>query len=85
LIDTNDLKVTLVDVVAVLSARQLNFHLTGGLASSFYGEPRFTQEIDIVVGISPGSSPDRLIADLGKKFIVDRNAIEDAVRRGKLP
>ena len=81
MIDTNDLKITLADVVAVLIARQFKFHLTGGLASSFYGEPRFTQDIDIVIRVAIGDSLDQLIRDLSRKFIVDRNAIEDAVRR----
>ena len=46
MIDTSDLKVTIADVTAILDNRGIKFHLTGGLASSFYGEPRFTQDID---------------------------------------
>jgi Nucleotidyl transferase AbiEii toxin, Type IV TA system len=80
LIDTNDLKITLADVSSILLARQCSFHLTGGLASSFYGEPRFTQGIDIVIRVAIGESLDQLIQDLSQKFIVDRAAIEDAVR-----
>ena len=80
MIDTNDLKITLADIAAVLIARQFKFHLTGGLASSFYGEPRFTQDIDIVIRVAIGDSLTQLIQDLSKKFIVDRAAIEDAVR-----
>ncbi len=81
MIDTKDLQLTLADVVTVLLARQVEFHLTGGLASSFYGEPRFTQDIDIVIRVASGDSLDQLIAELSRKFIVDRAAIEDAVRR----
>lgn len=81
MIETKDLKLTLADVAEVLSAGLLKFHLTGGLASSFYGEPRFTQDIDIVIKITLGSSLDRLISNLAKKFIVDRKAVEDAVLR----
>lgn len=76
----NELITTVNDVVTILSAQAASFHLTGGLASSFYGEPRFTQDIDIVIRISLGISLEELIAELSRKFIVDRIAIEDAVR-----
>ena len=51
MIETKDLKLTLSDVATILSNRHFKFHLTGGLASSFYGEPRFTQDIDIVIRV----------------------------------
>lgn len=35
--------------VAIAEAIGLPFHLTGGSISSAYGEPRLTQDIDIVV------------------------------------
>ena len=82
--DANDLKTTIVDVVAILSVNKLEFHLTGGLASSFYGEPRFTQDIDIVVRVSMGSSLERLISDLSKKFIIDGIVAKEEVGRGGL-
>jgi hypothetical protein len=84
LIDTNDLKLTIADVTSILLARKFEFHLTGGLASSFYGEPRFTQDIDIVIRVAVGDSLTQLIQDLSRKFIVDRNAIEDAVRHNSI-
>ena len=81
MIDTNDLKITLTDIAAILLKGQCKFHLTGGLASSFYGEPRFTQDIDIVIRVVIGDTLNQLIQDLSQKFIVDRSAIEEAVRR----
>lgn len=81
MIETNDLKLTLADVVTGLNTTQLKYHLTGGLASSFYGEPRFTQDIDIVLRISIGGALDQLILKLREKFIIDPNAIEGAVRK----
>jgi hypothetical protein len=76
-----DLKRTLMDVVAVLATRRIGFHITGGLASSFYGEPRFTQDIDIVIVISQGPALAELMIELEQKFLLDRIAVEDAVRR----
>ena len=52
--EDNDLKITLRDLTVVLKELQLSFHLTGGLASSYYGEPRFTQDIDIVIRLQVG-------------------------------
>lgn len=45
----------------ILTDLKLKYHLTGGLVSSFYGEPRFTQDIDIVLKIS--ASDRKLLRD----------------------
>jgi len=81
LINPNDLRITLGDLVAVLNSSQLKFHLTGGLASSFYGEPRFTQDIDVVIRVAIGQTLNQLVQALAQKFIVDADAIADAVLR----
>jgi hypothetical protein len=40
---------TLSKLVQVLDRLQIRFHLTGGIASVAYGEPRFTQDVDVVL------------------------------------
>ncbi|MFN9788388.1 MAG: hypothetical protein ACK54R_01520, partial [Pirellulaceae bacterium] len=40
---------TILRFVAITEAIGLPFHITGGSISSAYGEPRLTQDIDIVV------------------------------------
>ena len=40
---------TLAKAVAIFERHDIGFHLTGGLTSILYGEPRMTQDIDIVV------------------------------------
>ena len=47
---------TLRKIVSELDRFRIRFHLTGGIASIAYGEPRFTQDIDLVV------DPERLVA-----------------------
>ena len=37
---------------SILGGLAIPYHFTGGLASSFYGEPRFTQDIDVVIRLS---------------------------------
>jgi hypothetical protein len=40
---------TLAKVVDVLQRHAIRFHLTGGITAVVYGEPRMTQDIDIVI------------------------------------
>jgi hypothetical protein len=40
---------TLDKAVRILRRLGIRFHLTGGIASIYYGEPRLTQDIDIVI------------------------------------
>ena len=35
--------------VSILQQYSIRFHLTGGLMSMAYGEPRMTQDVDVVV------------------------------------
>jgi hypothetical protein len=45
----NDLAETLRKLSKIFSDLKVRLHFTGGLVSSFYGEPRLTQDIDVVV------------------------------------
>ena len=81
MIDAKDLNSTIVRIVSILTDSKIKFHLTGGLASSFYGEPRFTQDIDIVIRISPGQTLDSLVAALTNNFIIDPQTLKEAVDR----
>ncbi|MCO6431404.1 MAG: nucleotidyl transferase AbiEii/AbiGii toxin family protein [Deltaproteobacteria bacterium] len=74
-----DLNQTISRIVSILFAEELPFHLTGGLASSFYGEPRFTQDIDIVIRISDGKPLQNLLTKMSPDFLVDAEAAENAV------
>ena len=40
---------TLIKAVHIFRRLGIRFHLTGGIASIYYGEPRLTQDIDIVI------------------------------------
>lgn len=75
-------KPTLLKLVAVLDHFRIRFHLTGGIASVVYGEPRLTQDLYLVL------DPDRVrevhgeflsaVSDAGFHFSDDaaRGAIE---------
>lgn len=40
---------TLEKIIAILARHEIGFHLTGGVTSVAYGEPRMTQDVDMVV------------------------------------
>ncbi len=61
----------------------ISYHLTGGLASSYYGEPRLTQDIDFVVAMKQEDIA-VLIQILAPQFLVDLEAMEDAVSNDRL-
>ncbi len=80
-----DFDVTLHRIVSALSKVGVRFHLTGGLASSLYGEPRFTQDIDVVVDCAGrGTTASEFIGVLSEEFVVSEEAIVEAIRTGQL-
>ena len=42
-------KNSLLKFVKILNQQKISFHLTGGITGIAYGEPRLTQDIDIVI------------------------------------
>lgn len=73
---------TLVRLVEVLDRLSIRFHLTGGITTLAYGEPRMTQDFDLV--IDPDSSKKRfddlLPALRAAGFLVDTQAARQAVK-----
>lgn len=62
------------DVVARLGAAGIPHMLTGSIASSWYGEPRATQDLDVIVDPS-SAALDRLVDGLqADGWYVDRDA-----------
>lgn len=73
---------TLTRLVAVLDRLAIRFHLTGGVTTIAYAEPRMTQDIDLV--IDPRAAAEQiepLLADLrAAGFLVDGETARRAVR-----
>jgi hypothetical protein len=72
---------TLGKAVSILQRHGISFHLTGGVSAVLYGEPRMTQDIDIVVD---NQSRARELAPFlqslaGSDFLFDSAAIRGAV------
>ena len=74
---------TLARIVGILKELNCRFHLTGGLVSSYYGEPRLTQDIDFVVVLS-SDELEKLIDQLQGKYMIDPTTMRDAVVRNSI-
>ena len=68
-----------VRVVQAFDKLGIEYLVAGSLASSVYGVPRATQDVDLVADLTL-SDADRLQQLLADEFYVDANMIRDAVR-----
>lgn len=71
---------------AIESLEQLNltYAIVGSFASGAYGEPRFTQDIDIVINLQAGQIGELCRRFPSPEFYVSQAAVEEAVyRRGQ--
>jgi hypothetical protein len=68
-------------VAAAIEASGGSYFVGGSLASSFQGEPRATNDIDIVLDLPLGRIT-TLVAELGADFEVDTDMLRDALLHG---
>lgn len=75
-------KNSLLKIVEILQRQEIPFHLTGGITGVAYGEPRLTQDIDIVIENAKSLAKlDILIVDLNQSdFVFSVDTIREAVR-----
>lgn len=70
----------LVSTLGLLEAEGIPYMLTGSIASAFYGEPRATRDIDVVIDPAPAAL-DNLIVSLRRVgAYVDADAARTALR-----
>jgi hypothetical protein len=74
-------RTTVEKITAILQTYKIRFHLTGGITTVAYGEPRMTQDVDIVVDNQAVKMQlDSFIESLrGSDFIFDEKTIRTAV------
>ncbi len=68
------------EVVGVLDALGIGYHLGGSYASSIHGIPRQTQDVDLVVDLDD-ASVDALLDRLPDDYYRDAESAREAVRR----
>jgi hypothetical protein len=69
----------------ILTSLEIRHHLTGGIISVAWGEPRMTQDIDIVIDrLAANSRIDQLVREIQSAgYFADEQAIRNAIRSGK--
>jgi len=67
-------------IVPVLTANNIEYMLTGSIASSAQGEPRATHDIDLVVVLSPDAIAPLLAAFPAPDYFLSEDAIREALR-----
>jgi hypothetical protein len=68
-------------LATALDAMHIPYLLTGSMATIAYGEPRFTQDIDVVVAMTPAQVPAFCAAFAAPDFYCPQEAVEQAVRQ----
>ncbi|MCB9675224.1 MAG: hypothetical protein H6737_08910 [Alphaproteobacteria bacterium] len=64
-----------------LEAAGCEWMIGGSIATSAYGEPRATNDVDLVANLRPGVCA-AFVERLGDAFYVDLDVVRDAARRG---
>jgi hypothetical protein len=68
----------LVLVTARLDSVGIAYMVTGSMAAGYYGQPRMTRDVDLVVELSPGD-PDRLQALFSDEFLLSADVARAAI------
>jgi hypothetical protein len=66
-------------VVQVLNQLNISYMLTGSVASSFYGEPRSTHDIDLVVVIGPADAKRLAKSFDPNQYYISEETIQEAI------
>jgi len=70
----------LLKLVAIrLNDAEIDYMISGSVALTFYGKPRMTRDIDIVIMI-PLRAVDRFVELFEQDFYIDRDMAADAIR-----
>jgi hypothetical protein len=76
----HDMRETVERITAILSELGFRFHFTGGVAAAFYGDPRFTQDVDLVIQMTVNQPETKmLISRLSSGYFISEQAILDAI------
>jgi Nucleotidyl transferase AbiEii toxin, Type IV TA system len=78
----DDFPETIERILEILDALEIRFHVTGGIAASYYGDPRYTQDLDIVVDLAVGRPETaQLLARLSQSHLIARDVVIQAIQQ----
>ncbi|MFM8476010.1 MAG: hypothetical protein ACKOEO_09455 [Planctomycetaceae bacterium] len=71
--------------IGILKSLKIRHHLTGGVVSVAWGEPRMTQDIDIVIDrVGATANIERLVSEIQSAgYFADGQGIRNAIHGGK--
>jgi hypothetical protein len=67
-------------LISVFESLSIRYFVTGSIASMFYGEPRFTNDIDVVAEVKEQHIPDLLKLFPCDEFYISEGAIRNAIK-----
>jgi hypothetical protein len=67
-----------IDLLNLLNERRIPYLVSGSVASMYYGEPRLTHDVDLVVDIKLDQALS-LVNPLGERFYISEEGIKDAL------
>ena len=71
-----------VRVARAMESAGVEYAVGGSVASSAYGEPRATLDLDVAIRLTPGLVP-ALLEALGPDFVVDAELLQEGIRTGR--
>src|SRR4030067_2113100 len=71
----------MVVISRILESLNISYMITGSQASAYYGEPRFTRDIDIVAEINPGQVEGFITYFPPDEFYCDKEMIEAEIKK----
>ena len=69
------------EIIAALGLAGIDYMITGSVASSLYGEPRLTHDIDVVVTIKEAAVKKLMRIFRPPQFYLDEASIRDAIKK----
>lgn len=80
---TNEIYEVITIVLKVLRDAGIEYAITGSVASGLHGEPVSTQDVDLIVRMTPKQAQ-QVAGTLPKRFYCNEEALTEAARRGGL-
>lgn len=82
--EQTDPRTLLINIAGIFDELSLPYLITGGMAVSVWGRPRFTADIDIVVEIKPSDIKGlvKALKGLGRAGYIDEDTAGEIVRKG---
>lgn len=66
-------------VIDILERLEIRYFVTGSVAAIYYGEPRFTNDIDVVVDLPPEQIPELIDSFPSGEYYLSEEALRHAV------